>query len=371
MALLLSGSTFAATYGLADLEILSQENSQEEFFKHALDLRPSERNEAWKTMVSKMAVALENRVLKESQIKEEDYRKIEELYDWPSLRPDDVFRLKRQQIALGYFKVCLKKEKPCWDDIKNFWEKDPTDPEMALHLAELVETHPGAALAPWPFLEVALKSSLSEFYCKKPFVMNVLWDKFTIDYIRMGPAGDFLKKIDQTVHPDCIPSLNAEALSRLYHPQKLDDREVAFEILDSQSKADQKIKDFFFTVYLLEKPSQGELFNYSWSRLKELGGAEVRREVVLENIKKLDPLPDDIFSSLDVQKRRAVVNLLKDNFPEYLDFYTQQCILFFGGKGSFPEGNPTVHCQDLMSSDLAPSVLPADKIRQYKEVKKI
>jgi hypothetical protein len=103
--------------------------------------------------------------------------------------------------------------------------------------------------------------------------MKNLWDKIEIDYIRLGAQGDLLKKIDQTAHPDCLPSLNAEARKRLHYPQSPDDREIAYRILESQSKVDQKTTDFFYTLYLLEHPSKGELFNYSWNRLKELGAS--------------------------------------------------------------------------------------------------
>ena len=47
--------SWAATpYTLADLEVLVSEESHKEFFQHALDIRPSERQDAWKSMVSKM-----------------------------------------------------------------------------------------------------------------------------------------------------------------------------------------------------------------------------------------------------------------------------------------------------------------------------
>jgi hypothetical protein len=136
-------------------------------------------------------------------------------------------------------------------------------------------------------------------------------------------------------------------------------------------KANQDITDFFFTVYLLDNPSQGELFNYSWNRVKELGGTVGRREKVLRTLKKLDPLPDAILGSLDQTKKRVVLNHFKTYFPEYLDFYTDECVKFYGGKGSFPSGNPTVHCQDFMNSELAPKVIDQFKIKQYNDARKI
>ena len=220
-------------------------------------------------------------------------------------------------------------------------------------------------------MAVALKSPLSEFYCKKDFVMTALWGKIEIDYVKLGPDGDLMKKIDQTIHPDCIPTLVFEARKRLNTPPKVFDRELAFQILKSQSKADQLTTDFFYTVYLLDNPSQGELFNYSWNRVRELGGTISRREDVLAKLKSLDPLPDAIMSSLDQTKKRVVLNHFKTFFPEYLDHYTDQCTKFYGGKGSFPSGNPTINCQKLMSSELAPLIIDDYKIKQFNSVRAI
>lgn len=359
------------SYTLADLEVLTAEEGHDEFFKHALDIRPSERQEAWKTMVSKMGDLYSRKVLQKVELNKADFHKIEQLYNWPTLKLDDVFRLRRQEIGLRYLRSCLKSENPCWSELKAFWEKDKTDADTAFKLADLTLGLPDSPISTWTLLDVALKSPLSEFYCKKEFVMDALWGKIEIDYVRLGPEGDLMKKIDQTIHPDCVPVLIGEAKKRLYHPPKVFDRELSFQILKSQSKADQGVTDFFYTVYLLDTPSQGELFNYSWNRVKELGGKMNRREAVLKKLKSLDPLPDAILSTLDQTKKRVVLGHFKAYFPEYLEHYTDQCVKFYGGKGSFPSGNPTLHCQEFMNSELAPLIIDDFKIKKYQEVRRI
>lgn len=359
------------TYTLTDLEVLVGEENTKEFFEHALDVRPSERQEAWKTMVSKMGDIYSRKILDKSEIEAKDFRDTENLYNMSALKTDDVFKMRRSEIGLRYLKNCLKSETPCWNDLKAFWEKDKTGADTAYKLAELTSGMQDSPLTSWSLLEVALKSPLSEFYCKKDFVMSALWGKIEIDYIKLGPDGDLMTKIDHTIHPDCVPVLVGEARKRLYQPPKVLDRELSYQILKSQMKANQDITDFFFTVYLLDNPSQGELFNYSWNRVKELGGTVGRREKVLRTLKKLDPLPDAILGSLDQTKKRVVLNHFKTYFPEYLDFYTDECVKFYGGKGSFPSGNPTVHCQDFMNSELAPKVIDQFKIKQYNDVRKI
>jgi hypothetical protein len=366
-----SVSWAANEYTLQDLEVLAKEGSAQEFFAHALDIRPSERQENWKSLVSKMGDDFARKVLENSEIKKKDFLKIEELFNWPSLKSDDVFKVRRQEIGIRYLKKCLKENLSCWEDFKSFWEKDKENPEISFKLAEISLKNEASPLSTWNLLEAPLKSPLSEFYCKKDFVMNALWGKIELDYIKLGSEGDLLKKIDQTVHPDCLPSLIAEAKKRLLKPPRIQDREVAYQILKSQSKADEALTDFFYTVYLLDNPAQGELFNYSWNRVRELGGTITRREKVLKKLRDLDPLPDELLSTLDETKKRVVLKHFRTYFPEYLDFYADQCIKFYSGKGVFPLGNPTIHCQKLMTSDLAPLVLDDFKIKQFQEAQKI
>lgn len=361
----------ATQYTMADLEVLVSEGNFQEFFQHALDIRPSERQEAWKTMVIKMADTLTKVVLQKSQNDRKDFLKIEELTTWNALKDDDVFKMRRQEIGLRYLKKCLKSDTPCWDDVKSFWEKDKNDAETAYKLAELTAGYENAPYSSWNYLEVALQSNLSEFYCKKPFVMEALWGKIEIDYVKLGPEGDLMKKIDQTLHPDCVPILISEARKRLLKPIHAHDRELSFQILKSQTKADQTTSDFFYTIYLLDNPSQGELFNYSWNRIKELGSSSLRREAVLDRIKGLDPLPDGIFSSLDETKKKVIARHFKTFFPEYFDFYALQCVNYYEGKGTFPNGNPTMHCPKLMSSEIAPILFDDFKIKRFQAVRKI
>lgn len=369
--LLLATTLWAAPYSLADLEVLAKEGSHEEFFRHALDIRPSQRLAPWRVMVSQMADLFSKKTLSKREIKASEFKKIETLYQWPSLKTDDVFKARRQEIGLRYLNVCLKRQRPCWEELKLFWQSDSSDPDTAFKLAEMIQKQSDSPISVWTFLDVALKSPLSEFYCKEEFAMNHLWKKLEMDYIRLGTKGDLLRKIDETVHPDCLPHLIGQSRLRLKSPKRAGDRELAFKLLEVQSKADQKIIDFFYTTYLLERPSQGELFNYSWNRLKELGQKAERREAVLKIMREMDPLPDEILSSLDQTKKRVILSHFKQHFPEYIDYYIDQCVLFYGGKGSFPRGNPTVHCQEFMSSELAPQFLDPATIKKYQDVHKI
>ena len=367
----LAGNASGSSYNLDDLRALSAEGSYREFLTHAMDVRPSERGEEWRGMVSKMALQFAKFTLTQNPVPRKDFRKIEEIYRWPSLRQDDVFRSRRNEIGIRYFRNCVKAEPPCWNDLTAFWKEDSSDPDMAVGLAEMVKDRKDATYSLWTLLEQPLRSPLSEFYCKKPFVMNALWEKLSLDYLRLGVEGKFLTKIEESIHSDCLPSLAKEAEERVYRPRTEGDREIAFEILKSTGKADRRLRDFFYVLYLLEQPSQGELMNLAWNNLTELGKSSTRRELVMEELQKLDPLPDDIMGTLDLTKRRAVLRHFKSNFPEYFDYYSGQCVAYYSGSKKFPKGNPTMKCQDLMNSDLASEILPASKIEMFQKVKRI
>ena len=96
-----------------------------------------------------------------------------------------------------------------------------------------------------------------------------------------------------------------------------------------------------------------------------------RRDEVMKRIQKLDPLPDEVFSSMDESKKRAIISHFKNKFPEYLYFYTDQCLLFYGGSSTFPNGNPTMKCQNLMGTSDAAKLLGAEKVERYLKVRSI
>lgn len=371
LALLVTLPVWGGSYNMADLKALAQEGSHQEFLAHALDIRPSERDEEWKTLVTRMGRGLADEVLKDRPVVPKNFHRIEELYRWPALRSDDVFKSRRMEIGLAHLKVCLLGQTPCWRDLEAFWKEDSSDPDVAVKLAEIVQDRTDAPYKLWTLLERPLQTPFAEFYCKKPFVLKALWEKLELDYLKLTKSARLLSRIEETIHADCLPSLVKEARRRLRVPDSEIDRELSFEILNSTGQGDSSLKDFFFTVYLLEHPGQGELMNLAWNNLSELGKSAERREEVLSEIRKLDPLPDAILGSLDLLKRRAVLRHFKTNFPEFFDFYSHQCLDYYSGAQKFSKGNPTMRCQDLMDSELATELLPASKIDQFKRAKKI
>lgn len=354
-------------YHMSDLQTLSDENNFIEFFEHALDIRPSERLEKWKEMVTKMADLYAQSITIKDPVEKKDFYQIEKLFTWPSLKSNDIFKQRRQEIGLKYLSNCFKTKTDCWKDLSIFWDKDKQDTDLAIKLAELTLPIEPKLIPTWDFLEIALKGPLSEFYCKKEFVQNSIWEKIGLDYVRLNKKGDLLKKIDQTLHHDCLTPFNKWVGSVFLNPRKIEDRELAFQILEAQGKADGQLTDLFYSIYLLENPSKGDLFNLSWNRLIELSKSELRRSKVLEELKKIDPLPDALFSSSDLGKKKAILHHFKHHFPEYIQFYFGQCLQYYQGSSSFKNGNPTIRCQELMKSDFIEQIIDKEKIKQFQK----
>jgi len=358
-------------YTPADLETLVSEGNHAEYLLHARDIRPSLRDDQWKINTSRMADLKAKQILDQARIEYVDLQEIERLYEWPVLQNDDVFNLRRGQIGQKYFSACLKKDVKCSSELMKFWRKNENNPELGFAFAQLAREHslPGHII--WDFLAPGLRSPVSEFHCKEPHVITEVWGKLGEVHLKLDQKGNFTQKIDSLLHPNCLPYLNNLAQERLKNPETDLDRELAYSILAAQGKNSEKIQDIFFTLYILENPSRGENFNLAWNRLYLLGKNAERRERVLSEIRSMTYLPDGIIESLDPKKKKVVLKHLKANFPEYLDHYLRSCLLFYGGKGPFPKGNPTQNCERLMRSELASYLFENAQIHEFKETIKI
>lgn len=359
-------------YTLQDLKILREERSFKEFIAHVLDPRPSERNEDWKKMVQEVSNAFSKELMAKEDLNLKDFKDIEKLWELPLLKEESIFKERRRDIGIKFLQSCFKKKNNCTKLFKNYADSTPEDDaETHFQLSKLLSSTKESPFPTWKYLEMALRSEASEFYCRHEFALNAIWEQLEIELLRSDLKGDISKKIQLIAHPNCLPSLIKFSFDKLKNPKKIQDRELAFHLLNSHSKIDQKHVDLFYTLYLLETPSKGETFNISWNRLLELRKSPERREKVLMEIKQLDPFPDQIMGSLDLTKKRAILLHLKAHFPELLDSYLNQCIDYYSGRKKFSNGNPTINCSQLMSSEISIKVFDSFQIENFKKIKTI
>lgn len=358
-------------YSLADLEILSTEKNYTEYFNHALDVRPSERNDKWKEMTLQMAESWTKSIQKKAEPTREDFFQVEKLFSWPILKSNEFFRPLRFRFGLAYLQNCFRGEswEKCWPLLQAFWEADPTDPDTAIQMVELVSKFrpENEQFDYWPWLKVALNSPLSEFYCKKENITDLLWEKIRIEWIKVNKDGSFTQKLKTMVHQDCFQGLNQYALKKLSPLSNALDREQAFAILRSEKRLSELQKELFYIYFLMDNPSQGETFNYAWNNLQQLGKSALKREAILEQIKRESTLPDETMNSLDEDKRRVVLREIHRQFPELLQYYGKSCLNYVSGSVKYQQGNPTLYCKQIMDSGMASELFGPELTAQIKK----
>ena len=95
----LHSKTKGLLYTLEDLTILKKQKNYFEFLNHALDIRPSKRDKNWDKMVQDMAVGFISSITAKKQISKDHFLFIEKLLSWPSLKNDEFFIIKRNNMG--------------------------------------------------------------------------------------------------------------------------------------------------------------------------------------------------------------------------------------------------------------------------------
>lgn len=369
LCLVFSLRSEATPYSMVDLEALEKDQAYGEFFAHAMDIRPSERNDYWKTMVQNMGEGLLKAMLNKNRLERADYKQMEDLAGWNVLRTNEFFRLKRQELAMRWFTQCFNEDSsaasPCWQDVVTFWEVDRREPDLAGRLLALLaprlpssvpapenpEHRARSLVTPLFLLSPVILSPLAELQCRKPEVQQVVWDSLRQSWLNNVKGKAFSVLMSELAHKDCWPALVPAAHEQWKTGAGSDSLTLSYLLLKSQQALTPLEADLFYVHYLLGSPARGETFNLAWNRVQQMAEQPSQREAVMNVLKQWHPLPGQLFMDLDTAKRRTVARHLQRYFPEYLDFYARTCVDFFGGKRRFPQGNPATNCHELF--DLA------------------
>jgi hypothetical protein len=332
------------SYSLVDLEVLAKEKNHLEFLKHAHDVRPSKRDKMWKELVRSMALGYLNEAIKNKKFEKETFNFVEKLNTWPTLRKEEFFLQKRNQLGIGHLRLCFLSEKNCLPKTLSFWNSNLLkSAELGLKMVDLLKKNNYQGDL-FNFINPATTSEVSEFYCKRPEVVKILTKKIHEISLRNAIKKKHFKKIfNQNCLVKIIPILKQE-LVKFSSPAM---KEMFYNFLEVYSAMDQKERDFFLTLYILQGPVKGDAFNEGWNLIKILGNNYKRRQQVLSRLEKFELLPDDIFALPNVKTKRTLLSHLFKNMPEYLDYYARTCLDYLEGKKVFPRGNPTLHCKEL------------------------
>lgn len=323
---------------------MEQEKNFEEFLAHVNDIRPSERMKLWKDMYQSMAMEMIDYKLKTRDFSMKSYKQIEGIGRSSALANDEFFQLKRALYAKKFFTECYSqvseqkvanaKEaiKTCDTELNSFWFFSKKDPDIGLELAALIEKYP-STLKTWPFYQRAVTDSIANLYCEKPDVQRAVISKLTEESYDKDFDGNYKNLISRLMPEKCfsklVPTLRQMLQSSITNGLQ---KELSMNLLSSRGLLSKEEEDLYAVIYLLDGPVVGDKMNLAWKRIEDLSGNFKNRQKVLDQVKGLPIIPDKIFKDPNLPRHKAIINLFAKNFPEFLNYYGESCVVYLENK---------------------------------------
>lgn len=344
-------ATVSAKYTWEDLQVLQQEKNYVEYLDHALDLEPSKRNASWKTVTETMGLGYIESLVAEEKVPTDSWHRIEKISDWPIFKDNEFFTKVRDKYILHTIRVCVRKiQKDCEKnalDLLSSFEHELTFPAAFLELtAPILKNQNQRFTIALPLL----KNQLSEFYCKKSPVKQVVLNQISQE----ASAVDL-------IHKDCLKVLKAEL-----EDLSLNGNSSAKRLLNANNLATANFTKLSILIDFLNNPelSSSEV-DTAISNLEGLSKSPKDRKELIKDIKRLDPLPGRIFADQG-KKNLSKLKLIERNFPEMIDLYARTCLEYLTGSKKFRFGNPTPECHSFFSLSEHLVTIPKSYINDYK-----
>lgn len=365
LGFVLSLSTVANTtpYTMEDLVGLEQEKAHKELLRHAHDIRPSRRDASWKKILENAASSYLIQQTERGDFSKATYEFIQEISAWPTLMKEAYFHAKRDAYSLAYLKHCLKIEEfsSCQEKTRRAWMLSNNNRDAGVSLAETLADANEKEADIFFFTRETLQSEFGTFYCRRPFLLKAIRRSLHQEILGENRPPQVTAKIDALMGTSCFDVFSRSLKGDLENADG-QVRDFAYKVLSSKSIPLGEAEDMYLTRYLLDAPTPGRIFNLAWAKLEEISRDHKRREILVEKLKAIDPLPDTLFRSNDDLKKKTMARFLYRTIPEFMDHYVEVCLRFLSGDGSFPRGNPTIHCNEFFKAteDLP---LPEQQIR--------
>jgi hypothetical protein len=347
------------TYNLEDLTILAADNDFIEFFDHAKDLPPRKRDKIWKTMVEVEAMSYLRQLRSQPEITFRDLALIKKISNWPIFIKNELFISKRDEIFLKAMELC---KEDCKKQASHLFKNFPHGPNFNYHYLKVATKLGQSHETKWNIIESFVQGKFSEFYCHRPDLKSIVINQIYIDVNTHGE----LKKL---IHPDClkrlIPTLRKNLTEKSYKNKK-----GSFLALRAMKKLDPLGKN----LYLIEQFLQNEDLNHteinqSLASLNTISLDYTLRELVLNKLKRHDPLPGRLFKNVS-KPGLGRIRILARKFPEMIDLYAKTCLSYLNGVGDFPNGNPTPECHELFKLSKGLNILPNAFLIDYHQATK-
>ena len=342
------------SYNKKDLDVLVDQKNYIEFFRHAKDIRPSERDAIWNQNVEQMGLGLLDFLASKTRINPSELKLVKELSYWTLFKDNEFFIKKRDFYFLKDLKSCLENNsKKCQHKALSIYKDFSHDITFSNEIVNILAKYPDSFNDLWPYIKRLTKHELSEFYCNKGAMNDVIISKIF--------STQNLENVLKDLHIDCIkvlaPQLNDKLLSKSEH-----ERNRSFKILKKYNFLKPNDQVIFDTVsYLKKEKLNNKQVDEIVKSFKLINKNYTLREDVLEHLKKLDPIPDHIFQVKENAELK--IKILNRYFPEFIDYYSQTCLSYLSGEKNYSTGNPTPACHDFFKN--AKSVLPRPILKKY------
>ena len=351
----LHGALAQLKYEMTDLRILNSERNFSEFFAHALDIRPSLRNDEYKNMLEEMALALLEQLNNKTKVTPKEMALIKSISKWPLLGQNEFFNRKRDFLLLKGLNNCfIEKKDNCLQQAKIIF----TDYQHEILFSnDLIENLVLNGIAPeklWPFAAPLAMHPLSEFYCSKDSFKSVIIAKMSIDF-------------QAKLHNDCLKALKPSMQKMLtYNERHM--RSIAFHYLKKINALSNKEESFYYLIEYLQNPYiSSDKLEHSLNELKRIKKDPELREQLVIDLGKLDPLPGKIFSKVTDTQSLSKTRILFRSFPEYIDTYARTCLDYLTENKVYKTGSPTPDCHGLFKQGQKLDILPESMQLKYRK----
>lgn len=346
-------------YSMEDLKVLETQNEFKEFFDHVKDIPPSRRDESWQEMLKNVAQAFLKSKAFLHNISTKDFKYLERIYRLNTLRNDEFFNSKYENIIINYHTECFTlKKSNCEQSLRSLLKRIPVSKSLGIKVSKLLYLQ-GIKSKLIDYVLPMANSELSEFYCGKKPTSNILIDHLFKD-----------KNFHSLINKDClkklIPTLNKNLL--MSNSPLL--RNHTYKLLSKTNNLKTEFKEKYLIIQLLEafnlEPKQTI---ESFSILKRLSKNSSRRERMVSFLKKQIPLYGKVFK-MENKSAKAIIKGLTRNIPEYIDYYASTCLGHLDASLSTPGGNPATYCHEFFIKAQKLNFIPKAKIDRYKKIMK-
>lgn len=331
---LLANSLWAqASYTIKDLRVLFEQRDFKEYFNHAKDVPPSQRQGEWEQMTKKMAMAyIESWEKKSVGVSAAEAKILDEISSWSTLKASEVFRMSLRPLRISQVDQCiLNEEKACLDLAKKFFALDPHG-EYGVKIAKKFKDLP-----------------LDE---KEVFLTPILSSVVCTFYVDKEPTRAFVEKLlvqeprrlaNLKLDKDCKTLLAKESRKRFLETRDIGQLRKLKILLEKWKLFTSDDDHYFNLVVFLDGEDQSKsAVIKKWQSFRSLAENVEKRQEILNSLLTRRPLLGKVLYQ-EGEKSKAVLLAFKKYLPEYFISYGDLCLKYL--KKSAPA--PSLDCHQL------------------------